>query len=123
VGCGTGILALSAVSLGMCGVGIDIDEESIVEAKENARINNLSVSFSTTPIQHLQGSYPLVVANLYAEVLSSLAEDIIRLSSKRIALAGILADRAHLVKEAFSDLLIIREVQEGDWLHIWYEKP
>lgn len=123
VGCGTGILALAAAKLGMKAVGVDIDEESILEARDNARINDLVADFSTRPIQQVEGSYPLVVANLFAEVLSMLAPDIIRLSNHRIALAGILADRAHLVKGAFSSLKLIHEEKEGDWLHLWYEHP
>ena len=51
-----------------------------------------------------------------------LATDIIRLSSHRIALAGILADRVELVTAAFSELKLIRSRQEGDWMHLWYEK-
>ena len=41
VGCGTGILALAAAKLGMKAVGVDIDEESILEARDNAMINDL----------------------------------------------------------------------------------
>ncbi|MGC6507215.1 MAG: 50S ribosomal protein L11 methyltransferase [Myxococcota bacterium] len=123
VGCGTGILALAAAKLGMNAVGVDIDEESIIEAIENAKINDLVVDFSTVPLQQVTGHYPLVVANLFAEVLAVLAPDIIRLSSHRIALAGILADRVHLVKDAFSSLVLIREQKEGDWIHLWYKSP
>lgn len=122
VGCGTGILALAAAQLGMSAVGIDIDEASIFEARDNANINGLKAEFSSQPIQNLKGSYPLVVANLFAEVLAVLAPDIIRLSSHRIALAGILADRAQLVTGAFSELTLIKSRQEGDWMHLWYER-
>jgi ribosomal protein L11 methyltransferase len=123
VGCGSGILALAAAKLGMSATGIDIEDGAIVEARANSVLNGLTAEFSTTPIQNLQGCFPLVVANLYAEVLANLSSDIMRLSSHRIALAGILFDRSHMVRDAFSAFNCIREKREGDWVHLWYEHP
>ena len=88
----------------------------------NALKNDLSAQFHSRDIGSLHGSYDVVVANLYAEVLSALSSDIIRLCKGKLALAGILFDRHEMVTEAFSSLSIIRKKREGDWISLWYEK-
>lgn len=123
VGCGSGILALAANKLGLEVEGIDIEPESVQASLENTELNGLKARFSATPLQEVRGSYDLVVANLYAEVLSSLAPDLLRVTSKHLVLAGILADRAEPLLEALSPPLAVRaEVREGDWLHLHLER-
>ena len=42
VGCGSGILALAALSMGAASVcGIDIDQEALMHAEVNARLNDM----------------------------------------------------------------------------------
>jgi ribosomal protein L11 methylase PrmA len=53
-------------------------------------------------------------------VLVALTPHILPLVGRNLALAGILADRSHLVKDAFSTLKLIREQREGDWVSLWY---
>jgi len=120
LGCGTGILALAAAKLGMNALGVDFDPDAIQASRQNARYNGLQAQFNDTPIEELRTSYPLVVANLYAEVLIGLSSSIVPLVGRHLALAGILADRVHLVKEAYRSLTIVREKQEGDWVSLWY---
>lgn len=120
LGCGTGILALAAAKLGMNALGVDFDLDAIQASRQNAEYNGLQVQFNDTPIEDLRVPYPLVVANLYAEVLIGLSSSIVPLVGRHLALAGILADRAHLVKEAYRGLKLIREKQEGDWVSLWY---
>ena len=120
LGCGTGILALAAAKLGMKVLGVDFDADAIQASRQNAEYNHLKAEFHDTPIEDLHTPYPLVVANLYAEVLIGLADSIIPLVGRNLALAGILADRAHLVKKAYGTLRLVREKQEGDWVSLWY---
>ena len=71
----------------------------------------------------VEGSYPITVANLYAEVLVMLCDDILRLSSQKIALAGILVEKEHLVQEAYAPhCSLLRRKVEGDWVSLWFEK-
>ena len=121
LGCGTGILALAAAKLSMNAWGVDFDPDAIEASQKNAQINQLHARFDATPIEDLKTPSYLVVANLYAEVLIALSPHIIPLVGKYLALAGILADRSHLVKDAFSSLNLIREKQEGDWVSLWYQ--
>lgn len=122
VGCGSGILAIAAAHLGARASGVDIEEDAVVSARENAAKNKVTVEFSSTSISAIEGKYDVVVANLYAEVLVLLAADIIRVTGRHLALAGILADRADLVRDAFVTLECVRDQQEGDWVSLWYRK-
>ena len=122
IGCGTGILALAAAKLGMDVYGIDIEADAIHAARENAHHNNLTASFDDTPIEDVSDTYDIVVANLYAEVLVALSAHIIPRVNDKLALAGILHDRAHLVKAAFSEFCLLKEMRDGDWTHLWYSK-
>lgn len=119
VGCGTGVLALAAASLGMDAHGIDIDAAAVAASVDNAARNGLQAAFSTRPLQQVQGRYGLVVANIFAEVLVTMAADLARLCSGRLCLAGILADRAHLVEDALQQAFLVeRRDREGDWVYL-----
>jgi ribosomal protein L11 methyltransferase len=120
VGCGSGILALAAVKLGMSAVGIDIDADAVVIAAENAEQNGLRAEFSATPLEQLSGRYPLIVANVFAEVLAVMAPDLARLCSGAMVLAGILADRAELVEGALAEhgWAVTRRDVEGEWVSL-----
>jgi ribosomal protein L11 methylase PrmA len=47
-----------------------------------------------------------------------MATDLHRVCRGRLMLAGILADRAHLVREALSGFTVVREDREGDWVYL-----
>jgi ribosomal protein L11 methylase PrmA len=81
VGTGSGVLALAALKLGVPqAVGIDIDEEALRVAAENARINGLE---SRLQLVHggpeaVDGTWPLVVANVLAAPLIEMAPVLVR---------------------------------------------
>jgi ribosomal protein L11 methyltransferase len=67
IGTGSGILAISAVLLGIgTAVGIDIDPCAISEAKANVKINGLSnrIKILRQPLEHTRQTFSLVIANL-----------------------------------------------------------
>jgi ribosomal protein L11 methyltransferase len=81
LGSGTGILALAAVRLGAArAVALDIDPQAALSCADNATLNGLSdripavcgelASLGETP-------FDLVMANIYADILLSLAESIV----------------------------------------------
>lgn len=120
VGCGSGILALAGAKLGMVVRGVDIDPDAVTSARTAAALNHLAADFDTTPIGAVEGTYDLVVANLFAEVLQELAPEILRVSRGPIALAGILADRASMVRRAFASRSVLRDEEESGWVSLWY---
>lgn len=122
VGCGSGVLALAAAKLGMSAWGVDTDPEAVRASEEAAERNGLTARFDTTPLGRIQGPFDLVVANLYAEVLVALAEDLRRVTGGTLVLAGILADRAHKVEAALRSLRLLRREQEGDWVSLEYQR-
>jgi ribosomal protein L11 methyltransferase len=101
--------------------GIDIDPESIRATQDNARLNHVSVAADMTPLAEVVGSFDLVVANLFAEVLVDLSEDLKRVTGSHLAVAGVLADRAESVVEALKPMRLVRRELEGDWCHMGFE--
>lgn len=121
VGCGSGVLALAAAKLGMVAHGTDIDPLAVRTARENAVLNGLEATFDGRSPGAVGGTWHLVVANLYAEVLAALLPEIAPRVGRDLLLAGILTDRVHLVVGALPPWLVLRDrVDDGDWafLHL-----
>ena len=59
-----------------------------------------------------------MVANLFAEVLVALAEDLKRVAADQLAVAGVLADRADTVVDALKPMRVVEREIEGDWCHL-----
>jgi ribosomal protein L11 methylase PrmA len=65
-----------------------------------------------------------VVANLYAEVICDLAEDLARVTGKHLVLAGILSDRWESVLEALSPPLTLEsKTDDGEWVSLHLVRP
>ncbi len=118
VGCGSGILLLAAAKLGARGLGVDVEPEAIAEATRHAERNGLArtARFSTAPVASLDQPADLVVANLHAELIVELAPHLVRLTRQWLVLAGILADREHLVAAALAPLVATERRQDGEWV-------
>lgn len=130
VGCGSGILAIAALSLGATGaLGVDIDPQAIDNARENAAINGIGEELvlhvgSLTEI--LDGKFPirsgeLVAANILAPVIIRLLgaglADVVT-TGGTLVLGGILQEQLEGVLEA----ACARALQQkdlrraGDWV-------
>jgi ribosomal protein L11 methyltransferase len=117
-GCGSGILGLAAAKLGAAEVlGIDIDLQALQSAAANAEANQvqLRLAHSSEP---LTARFDIVVANILTNPLRLLAP---LLSGRvapggRLALAGVLAEQAELVIEAYAPFIALRI---GDSLDGW----
>lgn len=118
VGTGNGVLCLVAARCGASAVGIDIDAMAVDAARRNAELNQLSsrCTFSTTPVDGVEGRYDVVVANIDAPTLCSLARSL----SEHLApggsllLTGLLEEQADELSSAFAPLGIELGVQERD---------
>ncbi|HZX13143.1 MAG TPA: 50S ribosomal protein L11 methyltransferase, partial [Thermodesulfobacteriota bacterium] len=72
VGCGSGILAISAVKLGAYeAIGLDIDPVAVEEARRNIARNSVShkVKLLCGYLEGVKGKYDLIVANIFAEAI------------------------------------------------------
>ena len=130
VGCGSGILSIAAVKLGAEKVlGVDIDEGSVRNSRENADTNGVGDEFilgvgSVNEIRSGRFTFdkaPLVVANILAPVIvrlfdAGLAELID--DEGVIVLSGILQEQAQNVIDAGQalGLKMTEKRQIGDWV-------
>lgn len=102
-GCGSGILAITAMKLGAARAsGVDIDPQAVQAATQNAARNQVSASF-VSAAGALAPPADIVVSNILAQPLIVLAPLIADLSVRagRLALSGILAPQADEVIAAY----------------------
>lgn len=110
LGCGSGILSLSACLLGYKNIlGIDNDQDAVRISKDNALLNQLDqkVIFKTSNLYDIDkslGTFDCVVANIQADILISCAERIFQLTHKgtTIILSGILSKEIDQVIQEFN---------------------
>lgn len=122
VGCGSGILAVAALLLGAKrAVGVDIDEMAVKTAKENATLNGVSDKIEIIHgnlTDKVSGTYNVVAANIVADAIILLSEDIKNFMSDDAVyiMSGIIDSRADDVKAAIADSFdIIEEYTENGW--------
>jgi len=122
VGCGSGVLALCCGLLGAEDVqGVDISDESIAAARNNARRNRLSarVAFSGRQLSELSGPYDLVTANLTAAVMNGMLDEFVSLlgSGSKLVLSGLLGRQQQEMAARLESrgLLVTGCYQEGQW--------
>jgi ribosomal protein L11 methyltransferase len=107
VGAGSGILAIAAVKLWPEATALAIDNDPIAVAAcaENVAHNRVSerVRSEGTPVENVDGAWPLVLANIQAHVLRALADAI----AARVApggtlvLSGLLTPQAPAVADEY----------------------
>lgn len=133
LGTGSGILGISVCRLYDVFVdAVDTDPLAIRNARDNvslnkeeARIRLIEGDMSSAP----ESGYPLIIANIYAEVLCSLEEDFgsrlsLGLESGEVndvcpllLLSGILGERIGMIKDTFSapHWEVLEERSVGEW--------
>ncbi len=95
VGTGTGILAMTGCLLGARqAVAIDNDPDAVKAAGENAAKNGLEskIGVSGTPLEKVEGHFPVICANIIHDVLVEMAPRLTELIEAQgyLVLAGIL---------------------------------
>jgi ribosomal protein L11 methyltransferase len=81
VGTGSGVLALGALMMGVPrALGVDIDDEALRVAAENARLNSMDARLQLKQggPHTVSGTWPLVVANVLAAPLIEMAPALVR---------------------------------------------
>ena len=122
-GCGSGILAIVAACLGAReAVGVDIDPQAVLSARDNAAKNRVAVRFSSPDaIHNLRAD--VVVANILANPLVMLAPLIATCCVHRLALSGVLESQAQQVLRAYAPhfALEVTDCEEG-WILLTGER-
>ncbi|MCP4747785.1 MAG: 50S ribosomal protein L11 methyltransferase [Desulfobacteraceae bacterium] len=81
VGTGSGILLVAASKLGACQLtGVDVDPSAVAIARENLLLNSVDETVFDVKcgdlVNDLTGQYDLVVANILADVICNLLDDL-----------------------------------------------
>ncbi|TRZ95831.1 MAG: 50S ribosomal protein L11 methyltransferase [Rhodocyclaceae bacterium] len=124
-GCGSGILGVAAAKLGAGSVlGIDIDDNALIAARDNAANNNVTLGLRHSR-ENLEERFDIVVANILTNPLCMLAPLLAgRIApGGRIALSGVLATQAELVMAAYAPLIVLRVGAEREgWVRLEGQK-
>ncbi|HNN94790.1 MAG TPA: 50S ribosomal protein L11 methyltransferase [Pseudomonadota bacterium] len=128
VGCGSGVLAITALRLfpEVAAVAIDVDPEAIEVTLENAVRNQVEsrLRCDTTPLAQVPGRFAIVLANLTGPTLIELAAELaahVDLGGVLIV-AGILEAEVQTVQAAFlaQGLVETTRATEGEWASLEY---
>jgi ribosomal protein L11 methyltransferase len=118
-GCGSGILAITAMKLGAArALGVDIDPAAVAAARENAGRNRVACEFSDSR-SPLVFEADIVVANILANPLKLLAPALARHvhPGGRIALSGILDHQRKEVEDIYAQWFDVeRPTREEGWV-------
>jgi ribosomal protein L11 methyltransferase len=124
VGTGTGILSICASRLGFSRVlGIDTDPMAVEAASRNVEFNGLeNVAIKGGIITHVEGLFDVIVANIYFDVLITIAHEIIsRLKPGGVAiLSGMIVSQGdHVIRLVEQKgLTLMEKVSDGNWLSL-----
>ncbi len=133
VGTGSGVLAIVAAKLGAQPiVATDIDTLAVAATLDNAARNEISMGPAGLSVSHgsvpadMAGRFPVIVANILAEVLAGLFDGTygnVPLAEPLapggvMILSGILDEKSGIVLDAAHrhGLRLLDRKQEGDWL-------
>ena len=123
VGCGTGALAVLAAQFDVPTIrAIDIADAAVESTLRNAELNDAvgRIDVDTTPIAEIDGRWDVIMANILAPVLISMAEDFRRLlrPGGSLIISGILTDRHDHVLDALAPLTPVESLAHDGWISI-----
>ena len=127
LGCGSGILGITAVKLGAdnC-VMSDIDEQAVKAALSNVELNKVQdkVNVICGDLASDGKKFDVVIANITADVLIRLSDmvDSLLKNNGIVILSGIINARAPEVLDAYKHLELKQNIRNGEWQAFAFEK-
>lgn len=127
-GCGNGILGLAANLLFASDVlGVDIEEDAIINARDNLSINpKLKMSFLVSSLPKVPGSYDLILANIFAEVLSQFQAELYAQlrPGGLIIMAGITSYTESQISSSFLEpaWFQLARIEEQGWIGLMLQR-
>lgn len=105
-GCGSGILAIAALKLGVARAsGVDIDPQALLASRDNAERNGVSDGLQLSLQDSSLSAADILIANILAAPLQTLASRLAELVKPggHIVLSGLLQEQASELKKVYSD--------------------
>ena len=129
VGCGSGILGISAIKLGAKYAYLtDIDYVAVESAKHNSEINGVADKVTVAHANLLDNADvkgDIMLANITAEILCGLAPSIAKnlKAGGTLILSGIIESRLDMVITAFTAQGLKKEktLKEGEWIALSFK--
>ncbi|WP_156104106.1 50S ribosomal protein L11 methyltransferase, partial [Campylobacter sp. MIT 97-5078] len=125
VGCGSGILSIILAKLGCKVQACDTDEIAVESSLNNAKLNQISFErIWQGSLSDTKEKYDLIVANLVADIILSLAKSLqesLKINAYLI-LSGILDKYEERIKQAFVNLKFVTSLKNNEWLSLVYQK-
>ena len=120
VGCGSGVLGLSALRLGAAHVvAVDIKPEAVEATSRNAALNGVRGQLDARlgPLAEIESAFDVVVANIGRAAIVELAPELFRLvgSSGWMAVSGMSASQCDLVVDYLRPLVEVDRRTAGEW--------
>ena len=126
-GCGSGILGIAALLLGAERVhGIDNDPQALVATLDNATRNQVQNRLQISMPEPLTAaSFDIVVANILAQPLIDLAEQLMATLKPggHVLLSGIMVSQREWVKAAYESFEFVAEGELDGWVSLAARKP
>lgn len=125
VGCGSGILGIGAMLLGAKVDACDTDPISVENSIVNAKLNNLAfASIWEGSSSVVNKKYDFVVANIVADVLTFIANDLKKALKDDgiLVLSGILDKYETKVLDFYKDCEIVEKITEDEWVTLILKK-
>jgi ribosomal protein L11 methyltransferase len=126
IGCGSGILGLSALKLGsISSFGIDIDPEAIQHAKNNAELNHLEAEFGLTIPEQCPGHQIVLMNMILSEqkVVMQKKDQLNALADQWITSGILVSERkAYYALTKQWNWKLKQELKQGEWLGMVFEQ-
>jgi ribosomal protein L11 methyltransferase len=119
VGCGSGILGIGAMKLGAVVDACDTDPVSVMNSIENAKLNGMEFhSIWEGSASNLDEKYNVVVANIVADVLTFIANDLKKALATDgiLVLSGILDKYEEKVMKYYQDCDLVERIAQDEWV-------
>ena len=119
-GCGSGVLAISALRLGAeFARGVDIDPDALADSQANAILNGVEGAYRCSLPEELPKTFQadIVVANIFADALVGLSDELTRSTRPGgwLILSGILQSQINQVCEAYAHAFSFSVECLGEW--------
>lgn len=122
LGCGTGILSLAGLKLGIpTALALDLDPLALEATRHNAELNEVSgrLEVSSRPLDQIDEKFPLILANITALDLTELARPMAAKleTGGELVASGMMQGQDEGVRRALEDagLGMVERMSQGEW--------